>query len=616
MKKKNKKGNDAPLFLTKKSENGHSLSNLLQHCNGVTLKQYSKEKGLPVSFLKEIGITKKMIREKPILKIPYQNENGVTIANRYLIELEGKDQYVWKKEAKPLLYGLDQINKAIEKNYVILVENESDCQILWHHKIPAISIPSGTTWEENRDAQHLLKIKKIYLLRGKKDGVDSTTAELSKSAINDRIKVLQNSAFKNLAKMHLQEPDEFKAIIKEAFDSAKSLKFYIRAKQREELYENAKEIINAENIMDMFVEDIKKKGLVGEEKLVKGLYLALTTRLFDDPVCVYVKGNSSTGKSHTVASVLKYFPQQAYYELTSASEKSLIHSKENFKNRFIVLFEAAGIGSAFLDTLIRTLISEKIIKYEVNGKTITKEGPTGFLTTTTSESLRNKENETRYIPFVSDDSVEQNAAVILAKARKVKEGSGKQIYDWGKWLAFHEWLALSKTKYAIPYAVSLAELTNCDKSRIRRDIDAVHNLIGAHAVIHQKNRKINSDGIVIANKEDYSVVYKLISKALSSTISASRSDIEIVREVKRALKESQNDSISMTELAKRLGVDKATVSRNLESPISKGYIVNKETRKGKPAKLTIGKPIEEDIRILPSPKKLWAYIEERKMKKK
>jgi len=281
----------------------------------------------------------------------------------------------------------------------------------------------------------------------------------------------------------------------------------------------------------------------------------------------------------------------------------------------MVIFEAAGVGSAFLDTLIRTLISEKIIKYEVKGETITKEGPTGFITTTTSDSLRNKENETRYLPFVSDESVEQNAAVILAKAKKVKEGSGKKIYDWGNWLAFHEWLALSKTKYAIPYAVSLAKLTNCDESRIRRDVDAVHNLIGAHAVIHQKNRKINSKGIVIASKKDYSAVYKIIAKALSSTVGASRSDIKTVKEVERTLKELNLNSISMTNLAKRLGVNKTTVSRNVGSPISKGYLVNKETKKGVEAKLTLGKPIQENIKILPSPKTLWAYIKKRKMKK-
>jgi hypothetical protein len=37
---------------------------------------------------------------------------------------------------------------------------------------------------------------------------------------------------------------------------------------------------------------------------------------------------------------------------------------------------------------------------------------------------------------------------------------------------------------------------------------------------------------------------------------------------------------------------------------SKGYLVNLEDGKGKPARLTIGEPLPEDVEVLPSPEKL------------
>jgi hypothetical protein len=46
------------------------------------------------------------------------------------------------------------------------------------------------------------------------------------------------------------------------------------------------------------------------------------------------------------------------------SEKALAYSDEDFRHRFIVIYEAAGLASDFGSYLIRSLLSEGRIDYE------------------------------------------------------------------------------------------------------------------------------------------------------------------------------------------------------------------------------------------------------------
>jgi hypothetical protein len=71
------------------------------------------------------------------------------------------------------------------------------------------------------------------------------------------------------------------------------------------------------DILGEVVQALRKLGSVGQERESKLLYLALTTRIWDRPVNVAVKGASSGGKSFTVDSVLKLFPAQAFFALSA-----------------------------------------------------------------------------------------------------------------------------------------------------------------------------------------------------------------------------------------------------------------------------------------------------------
>jgi len=70
-------------------------------------------------------------------------------------------------------------------------------------------------------------------------------------------------------------------------------------------------------ILDRFSEGLHKLGVTGEDRASKLTFLALTTRFFNKPMSVVVKGQSSSGKSFVSENVLKFFPSDAYWELTT-----------------------------------------------------------------------------------------------------------------------------------------------------------------------------------------------------------------------------------------------------------------------------------------------------------
>src|SRR5262245_60482112 len=142
------------------------------------------------------------------------------------------------------------------------------------------------------------------------------------------------------------------------------------------------------DILGHFLTDLRLSGVAGEEKLAQILYLALTSRVLpwgkptERPVSVIPKGTTSTGKSHTTRSTLKFFPASAYVDLGSMSKRYLFYAEEAFSHRFLYVPEWASVKEDDeLVALLRVLLSEgHIVHGTVDekrvGHRIVKEGPT------------------------------------------------------------------------------------------------------------------------------------------------------------------------------------------------------------------------------------------------
>ena len=126
----------------------------------------------------------------------------------------------------------------------------------------------------------------------------------------------------------------------------------------------AKPLTQCPDILGEVVGALNRLGLAGQEREAKIIYLALTSRIFERPVNVAVKGPSSGGKSFLVEQCLGLLPESAYYALSAMSERALAYSQEPLSHRYLVIYEAAGMGSEFAQYLMRSLLSEGRIRYE------------------------------------------------------------------------------------------------------------------------------------------------------------------------------------------------------------------------------------------------------------
>ncbi len=367
-------------------------------------------------------------------------------------------------------------------------------------------------------------------------------------------------------------------------------------------------LLQQPDILKCFAEDVASAGLVGEERTVKLIYLALTSRLLEKPVSIKVEGPSSAGKSHTVEKCLKFFPDDAYLKMTGMSEKALLYCEESFSHRFIVVAEATGLNGDFQTYIIRSLLSEGAISYRSVDTSagpqpihLQVEGPTGLLVTTTRPEL-DAELETRMLSVPITDSPEQTRRVMRQLAKEKKS-----TVDYKPWRGLQRLIAESKRTVTIPFADALAELTPPVAVRLRRDFGAVLCLIRAHALLHQMSRDTNNDGYIVATLRDYQAVRHLIADLVADGIGASVS--EPTRQTVDVVEKAKPDEVTVAAVAEALKLDKSSAHRRVQAAISKGYLQNLEERKGRPARLVLADSLPADASPLPSAEQLLQGVE-------
>jgi hypothetical protein len=384
--------------------------------------------------------------------------------------------------------------------------------------------------------------------------------------------------------------------------------------------EQVQGVARLRRILDAVAAEVQSRGLVGEERLAKTLYLVLTSRLLDNQVSAGVKGHSASGKSYTVETVTRFFPDEAYLEFTAMSERALIYSAETYTHRTLVVYEITALREGVEDDMtsyfVRSLLSEGRIDYEVTvrdrdggftTRKITKEGPTNLIFTTTKTRVH-AENETRILSLATDDSREQTARVLLELADETK-GDG----DLEPWRNFQRWLASPDAEHrvTIPYGRELAEQVAPLAVRLRRDFGSVLALIRAHAVLHQASRERDGAGRIVATLDDYIVVRELVADIVAENVGATVSDtvretVGVVDEVtaSAAPLAGQLQGASVLAVAQALKLDKSNASRRLRVAAEGGYVRNLEDKRGKPGRWVAGDPLPEAVVVLPEPAQL------------
>jgi hypothetical protein len=458
-----------------------------------------------------------------------------------------------------------------------------------------------------RDTQptQLEGLDAIYVLIEPDKGGEAMLHWLRGSAISDRVRLVRLES-KDISELHLADEAKFAERLELALQGATVWEEHERVAadlRRRTAWKACGELAREARILDCLGETLPKIGLVGEEHAAKILYLAHTSRLFQHPTSVVVKGPSAGGKSFTVETVLRLFPEEAYYALTGMSEHALAYSTESLVHRHLVLYEASALGEEFADYLLRTLLSEGRLRYETVDKSasglearlIERAGPTGLILTTTAIALH-PENETRLLSITVSDSAEQTRSIFLALA----EEDDLAEVSLQPWVALQSWLAGGACEVTVPFARFLAQLVPPTAVRLRRDFRALLNLVRAHALLHQETRGRDASGRIVATiDDDYAVARELVADLLAEGVEATVP--AIVRQTVEAVASQNGEAVSIAQLAATLGIDKSSASRRWREARRRGYLKNLEDKRGRPARLVVDEPLPEDVEILPPP---------------
>jgi MarR family protein len=185
--------------------------------------------------------------------------------------------------------------------------------------------------------------------------------------------------------------------------------------------------------------------------------------------------------------------------------------------------------------------------------------------------------------------------------------------DLATWHALQAWLESAEHRIWIPYAKKLAELIPPVAVRLRRDFGALLNLIRSHALLHQATRERDAEGRIIATIEDYARVRELVADLVSEGIEVTvpKTVRETVEAVKRLREDSNGESVTVTELARELKLDRSAVSRRARNAKDRGYLRDLEENPRKPSRLVLGDDLPDDLQILPKPEEVRAGVTER-----
>ena len=152
-------------------------------------------------------------------------------------------------------------------------------------------------------------------------------------------------------------------------------------------------------------------------------------------------------------------------------------------------------------------------------KRITKEGPTGLITSGVRE-LEVRTATSPYMNKVISDSPEQTREMFIAEGEMA---AGKATVPDPKiirqFLASQLWLAAQPTpRVVVPFALALARAVPTGETRMRRDFKQLLMVIKTIAMLNQHHRERSQEGDIIADLSDYKWARELLAPIFRSIV--------------------------------------------------------------------------------------------------
>jgi len=213
-------------LITAINPNGRPREDAEEEESGITLEQYAAAKRLPLDFLESLNLKDANYDFSPAVRIPYPNDLGKETYHRYRVALKAEPRFKAPPKHlgyKPIPYGLQVLKDAREMGYMLIVEGESDAQVLWYNDVPALGIPGVQAWKKfgKEWAGYLEGIPRLLVPVESDEGGERFWALLSTTErIRDRLRrvPITSPALKDIGALwsHAVDAgreDEFKSVL-------------------------------------------------------------------------------------------------------------------------------------------------------------------------------------------------------------------------------------------------------------------------------------------------------------------------------------------------------------------------------------------------------------------
>ena len=320
---------------------------------------------------------------------------------------------------------------------------------------------------------------------------------------------------------------------------------------------------------------IGELGIIGEERNRTILFLAGLTKDQGQPVSVLVKGQSSSGKSNLVRTVVQMFPPECVLSRASLSSKAPLFGEQSFEGKLLYMFEYRGLKDA--QFLIRLQQSEGIISHEfttVAGhhrgtQVATRRGvPVVFTTTTTGRVF--EDDETRYLSISIDESPDQTLEIAEAAISKPGRPSEPPLAVWHEAVRL---LGAQKVQVSFPdwfrFIVSKLPISQV---RVRRDWGRFLAFCKIIASCRRWTPSRKPAREIAIEFPDYCVAYRIFAAPFAATVyQVHERELSIVAAVRKLYARCKR-AVTHREIAAHLRWRESLVYKYIPKAVKHGLV--------------------------------------------
>ncbi len=279
-------------------------------------------------------------------------------------------------------------------------------------------------------------------------------------------------------------------------------------------------MLESPNLLERINDDVAALGVAGERQLVLSIYLVGVSRILSQPLAAIVQATSSTGKSFVVDKTGALFPPEEVIRATMMTPQSLFYMpRGSLSHRFVIAGERSRRNddeTADATRPLREMLSSGCLTKLTTGKAsdgnnatqvIDQPGPIAYIETTSVKKVF-EEDANRCLPLTTDESEEHTRAVLKRYAARC---AGAAVPNDQATIEKHHALQrmLRPLTINIPFADRLAELFEAGPVVARCAFPHLLGMIQATTLLHQYQRKRDTDARLIATADDYRIAREL-----------------------------------------------------------------------------------------------------------